>query len=105
MVRSGRPLFIPVVTPEQMRSLVDQQFWHYVERVSLYSLVVVPLKARGRLVGAMLSARDAGGRAYTSDDVVFLQQLAGRVALAIASAHECGRPAAGKPLGMRILAG
>ncbi len=105
VVRSGRPLFIPVVTPEQMRPLVNEDYWTFVERAGLASLIVAPLKAQGRLVGAILAARNAGSAPYDSEDVVFLQQLAGRVALAIASAHECAQPAASKPLGIRILAG
>lgn len=104
VVRSGRPLFIPVVTPEQMRPLVQDDYWPVVQRVGMHSLIVAPLKARGRLVGALLAARDADALPYSEDDLVFIQQLAGRAALGVASAHECGRPAEARPLGIRILA-
>lgn len=89
VISKGRPLFIPVVTPEQIKTLVHPDYWPYVERVGLHSLVVVPLKARGTTVGAILVARDEPARPFGYDDLLFMQQLAGRAALAILNAQEC----------------
>jgi GAF domain-containing protein len=106
-VRAGRPLFVPRVTPERIRNLVHEHYWPTIERMRIQSLIVVPLRARGRPVGAILAARDDGGPGYSAEDVVFLQQLAGRVALAVANARECSCALTSLPAGLvtRALAG
>lgn len=106
-VRAGRPLHVPRVTPERIRNLVHENYWPTIERLRIESLIVVPLRARGRPVGAILAARDDGGPGYTAEDVVFLQQLAGRVALAVANARECSCALTSLPAGSmtRALAG
>lgn len=106
-LRAGRPLFVPRVTPERIRNLVHEHYWPTIERMRIQSLIVVPLRARGRPVGAILAARDDGGPGYSAEDVVFLQQLAGRVALAVANARECSCALTSLPAGAvtRALAG
>ena len=49
--------------------------------------MVVPLKAQGQLLGVMSLTRDRGGNPYTSEDFIFVQNLAERAALSIANAR------------------
>lgn len=63
----------------------DSQHRQLIERLELRSSVVVPLMARGTVVGVMsASARD---RVYTADDVVLANELGTRAALAIDNAR------------------
>jgi PAS domain S-box-containing protein len=48
--------------------------------------VVVPLRARGRVIGAMSAAYGPSGRRHTESDLRFAEVLAGRVALALDNA-------------------
>ncbi|MDQ2766629.1 MAG: PAS domain S-box protein, partial [Gemmatimonadota bacterium] len=51
------------------------------------SMMVVPLRARDRVLGALLFARDAGKEAYNDDDVVLAVELARRAASAVDNAQ------------------
>ncbi len=56
-------------------------------RLGLRSLTVVPLRARGRTLGALtLGVTRASGRTYGEDDLSFHEVLAGRAALALDNA-------------------
>jgi light-regulated signal transduction histidine kinase (bacteriophytochrome) len=48
---------------------------------------MVPLRARDRVIGTLGLTRDRGGRPYSHDDQMFLQDVADRAALAIANAR------------------
>jgi PAS domain S-box-containing protein len=55
--------------------------------LQLRSRIVVPLAARGRVLGALtLSVTAESGRTYGADDLQFVKVLAGRVALALDNA-------------------
>ena len=51
------------------------------------SVLIVPLRVQDRVIGTLSLGRDRGGRPYTHDDLVFLQDIADRAALAIANAR------------------
>ncbi|MFZ5922244.1 MAG: PAS domain S-box protein [Chloroflexota bacterium] len=51
------------------------------------SLLIVPLRAQERLIGTLSLSRDLGGKPFESDEQVFLQEIGGRVALAVANAQ------------------
>lgn len=84
----GEPMFIPQVTrafleevsksPEQVEAA---------ERMALRSLIVVPLRARERLIGAVSFVYAESGRSYDGTDFEAAQQLARRIALSIDNAR------------------
>jgi len=80
------PTRIAVITPEQAYNLTGPDLHAWVDRRGLSSLLVVPLRARGRLLGTISLYRDRGGRPYAEVDEAFVLQLADRAALAIANA-------------------
>jgi two-component system phosphate regulon sensor histidine kinase PhoR len=47
------------------------------------SVICVPLRARGRSIGAITVARTARGQTYGADDLALVQDIAGRIALAV----------------------
>jgi len=49
--------------------------------------VVLPMRARGRVIGAIGATRDRGRPRYTEFDVHFMQALADIAAIALDNAH------------------
>jgi len=87
VVQTGQALLIPVVPPEQIRAQIKPEYRPYLDRFGMASLLIVPLRARGRLLGTLGIARDRPGRPYTAADQLLLQNLADRAGLAIENAH------------------
>ncbi len=84
VMASGEPRLIATVDPQQVRNEFKPEFLPLLERLGVASLIVVPLKAQGRLLGAMSLSRGRGGSPYTTEDFTFVQNLAERAALSIA---------------------
>ncbi len=77
----------------------DQQSqWHelppgqlvYLEQVGISSIVSVPLRDGGEVIGSVTATRDAGGAAYTADDFDLLGLLARRAGQEIAASGGLG---------------
>jgi PAS domain S-box-containing protein len=84
---TGQPTLIPIISQDELRSAIKPEYRPYPERFGMYSLLIVPLRAQGRVIGTLGLVRDHPGQPYTADDQVFLQDLADRAALAIANAR------------------
>jgi PAS domain S-box-containing protein len=54
--------------------------------LALRSVMFVPLRARGRIIGALVCGTGRSGRQYVEDDLRFAEVLAGRIALALDNA-------------------
>ena len=78
-------VMIPDLTLDEARVRVHPSLKAYVDQVGLYGVIIVPLKIRDRLVGTLGVTRDRPGKPYTSDDLAFLESLAGSVALWISN--------------------
>jgi PAS domain S-box-containing protein len=87
VIRTSQAVVIPVISPQQLKASVPSTAWPILEHVSIHSLLVVPLRAQGRVLGTLTLTRDQPERPYTSEDLIFLQDLADRAALAIANAR------------------
>ena len=88
VIASGRPVLYEEVTPALLRALaVDGAHLASLEALGWRSVLVVPLQARGRTLGAITWAMGESGRAYTTDDLDFAGQLAARAALAVDNAR------------------
>jgi GAF domain-containing protein len=83
VIGTGQPLLIPVVDPVEIKKLTVPGYRAFLERHGVASILIVPLRVRGRVIGTLFSARDEGRTPYTLDDQGFLQDLADRTALAI----------------------
>jgi len=85
---SGEPVFVAEVTPEWRRSLASPCERLELEgQLSPRSLVVLPLVARGRTLGSLTVGYSVSGRSHDPSDLTLLQNLAGRVALALDNAR------------------
>ena len=87
VMQTGEALLMSAVSPEELRASAKAEYALYLERYGISSLVLVPLRAQGRVIGTLGLSRDTPGRPYTIDDQSFLQDLADRGALAITSAR------------------
>lgn len=83
--QTGQALLQPELSLEQVVAAVKPKFWQLAKQFRIYSRVIVPLKAQGRIIGELALSRYQLGHPYTVEDQLFLQSLADRAALAIAN--------------------
>lgn len=87
VVQTGQPLLIPSMSQAQIRATIKPEYQPYLERYGLHSLLIVPLRAHGQIIGTLGLTRDQSGRPYTQTDQLLLQDIADRAALAIVNAQ------------------
>ena len=83
---SGRSVLIPALTEAHLGGL-EARFRELLTRLDLTSVIAVPLRAHGRVVGAAVMYRTSRGRPYTEDDLRLLEDLMRHAALAIANSR------------------
>lgn len=87
VIRSGKPELYPEIPAELLEAgAQDAEHLRVIRELRLQSAMVVPLKARGRTLGAMTFVYAESGRRYTEDDLVFAEDFARRAAMAIDNA-------------------
>lgn len=87
-IRSGLPLLYPEVPDEVVRrSCRDEEHYRIVRSLGVVSSMVVPLRCRGRVLGAILTVRGAGPHRYGTADLALLEEVAQHAALAIDNAR------------------
>jgi serine phosphatase RsbU (regulator of sigma subunit) len=85
---TGQPVFIPRVTGELLLDAArDEDHLRRIRDLGLRSAILVPLQARGRVVGAMTMATAESRRRYRRADVAFMEQLARSAATAMENAR------------------
>jgi signal transduction histidine kinase len=87
VVRTGEPLLLPEVNPEQLRGSMAVARSAWLERYMPSSLVIVPLRMTGQVIGALAAIRHEPARPFSLDDQRLLEEIAGRAAVAIGSAR------------------
>jgi len=96
VVRTGEPLLVPALPEvEDEATAAHPERAAALAEMSLRSLVIAPLTARGRTLGALSLLTAQSGRSYGPSDLVFVQDLARRAALAVDNArlHAVGEAA------------
>ena len=86
VVRSGESVLASDVRQAPVEGLTDEQR-AAVERLAARAYMLVPLIARGRVIGAITLLSTTEGRHYTESDLHFAEGLAARCALAIDNAR------------------
>jgi len=86
-IRTGESQLIPEVTDEMLEVgelAQDEEHARVLRELGFTSAVVVPLRARGRILGAIgLALGDDTTRRYGPEDLTYAQDLARRAALAL----------------------
>ena len=56
-------------------------------KIGMRSVIIVPMRARGEIIGALTLVWSESDRHYTAQDVVFAEELANRAAVAVDNAR------------------
>ena len=86
VAQSGQSALIPDVE-QRLPSLTKPEYADYLSRHPIRSLLIVPLRAAGTVIGVLGTARYEAGRPYTDADRALLEEMGGRAALAIENAQ------------------
>ncbi|MCP3165796.1 GAF domain-containing protein [Myxococcus qinghaiensis] len=90
VVATGQTLFVPRLSAEELLGDPSPEGVTFLEHYGPQSLIIVPLGARGRVLGTLGVIREARGREYTAEERALLESLAARAALAIEDARLYG---------------
>src|SRR3954454_18812281 len=86
VMRSGEPVLAPDVRDQVELALREDEKDIYA-RLDPQSYMIVPLRARGRIVGALTFLSLTAGRHYGEEDLALAGQLASRCAVAVDNAR------------------
>jgi len=81
-IATGR-MFLHNLSDPDLPEVTDPSLRDFVQSLGIKAACVVPLKARGRTIGAMAVLQAESGRQFTPDDGVLIGELAQRAALAL----------------------
>jgi PAS domain S-box-containing protein len=91
VVQTGQPELIAQVDRERLEHwTVDAEHLEMVDTLDASSVLIVPLRARGRVLGAISLVRTRERPPYAEDDVTFAGEVAARAALAVDNARLYG---------------
>ena len=84
VLSTGAPLLIAIADePELERAALDAEHLELYRQLDASSYLVVPLLARGRTIGTLSLGMGESRRHYRDADIVFAQEVAGRIALGV----------------------
>jgi signal transduction histidine kinase/CheY-like chemotaxis protein len=87
-LESGEPVLATQVPRGMLESVAESPaHLEALQRLGLSSLMVTPMIARGRILGAIAFVAADARRAYGADDLALAKELAGRAALAVDNAR------------------
>jgi signal transduction histidine kinase len=87
-LRTGKSEFLPRVTEEELRRIAtDAAHYELLRELAIDSLIVVPMSARGRRLGAIALVYGTSGRRYGVADLALAEDLALRAAQAVDNAR------------------
>ena len=87
VIRTGTTEVYPEVTDEMLVAAAqDEAHLRYLRELGLGSAMIVPLRARGRVLGAITFVASSPERRYDDEDVELAEDLARRAALAVDNA-------------------
>ncbi|NUO95973.1 MAG: GAF domain-containing protein [Gemmatimonadaceae bacterium] len=88
VIRTGTPFYIPEVTDAMlMAGARDARHLELLRALQFRSIMVVPLTARDRVLGAMTLCMTESGRTYDEADLALAQDLARRAGAAVDAAR------------------
>lgn len=87
MLRTGRPISVPVNQEFMVRTVLDEHRARLLADSGLVSLLLAPLIARGTVQGLAIFGRSAARPAFTEQDLSLAGELASRAALCLDNAR------------------
>ncbi len=87
VLRTGEPLLLEAMPEEHMARLArSEEHLRLARALGLGSSMALPLKARGRVLGALTLVQSESGRRFSEKDLPLAQELARRAGLAVDNA-------------------
>jgi signal transduction histidine kinase/CheY-like chemotaxis protein len=90
VVRTGRPRLDPKVSPESAAGPLGDEMREIYGRLGRRSSLILPLVARGQILGILFLATSDSGRTYGPADLALGEELARRAAVAVDNARLFG---------------
>jgi PAS domain S-box-containing protein len=88
VVRTGEPELVPEIPESALEEAArDEEHRKLLRTLGLKSYMIVPLAARGRMLGAISFVAAESGRRYGEEDLELAEDLARRAALAVDNAR------------------
>ena len=88
VLRTGEAKLFPEITDEMLAAGIDDgEHLELLRQIGLRSVMLVPMRARGRTVGALTFVNAESGRVFGDDDLEFAEAIAARAALAVENAR------------------
>lgn len=87
IMRDGTALFMPHTNPEELTARAAGLHRRFLERHPFRSVIGVPMRAEGRILGTVLLARESPAHSYAHEDVALMQDLADRASLVLERAR------------------
>ena len=88
VIRTGQPEWYPEISDELLvRAAQDEAHLTLLRQIGLQSLLIVPLRVRGQILGALSLGWATPGRRYREADLHFAEELAQRAAMAVDNAQ------------------
>src|SRR4051812_3546953 len=88
VIRSGLPELYPEIPSELVeRAAVDDEHLELIRQLQLKSIIIVPMLARGRTLGAISLVSAECGHSYDESDLALAEELARRAAMAVDNAR------------------
>jgi two-component system CheB/CheR fusion protein len=84
---SGQTILLSSLTRHDERAPLKSELGRAMDFILYHSLMVVPLRAAGQVLGALVAARDRTTAPYTRDDLGVLEGLAEHATLAFSNAR------------------
>ncbi|MEA2141741.1 MAG: hypothetical protein QOI64_171 [Solirubrobacteraceae bacterium] len=87
VLQTGRPAMYNEISDEMLvRAAHDEQHLALLRKMSMRSVLIVPLRTPARTLGVMTLVMSESERTFTWADLEFAEQLAGRAAMAVENA-------------------
>jgi PAS domain S-box-containing protein len=88
VIRSGSTEVTTGVTDEMLQAAaIDDEHFEIIRTLGIREVIVAPLRARGRILGAVTFVAAESGRSFTRDDVDLVEELARRAGLSVDNAR------------------
>jgi len=87
VIRTGKPELYPSIDSALLEASLDEEQLEVIRELQLSSVMLLPLRARGRTLGTISFVFAESGRSYGEADLVLAEDLASRAALALDNAR------------------
>jgi serine phosphatase RsbU (regulator of sigma subunit) len=88
VIRTGQSELYPEIPEELLvAAAVDDEHLELIRQLGMSSALVAPLTGRGGTIGAITLIYAESGRRYSEADIVYVEDVARRAALAVETAH------------------